>query len=80
MTSPIFMHLCLRIALSFEKAIPKKLVFFLDTVSENSGLLTKNKRQWRFRHQLIHDSLANWFEENHSNLLREKEKNKSLLK
>lgn len=76
LVSPIFMHLCLRIILFFETVIPMKLVIFLDSVADYTGLLTKNGGQWRFRHQLIHDSLANWFEENHSNLLKKEEKAK----
>jgi len=44
----------------------------LDSVS-NSGLLIKDGGQWRFRHQLILDSLAYWFEENHSELLAKRD-------
>lgn len=65
--SAISQHFSLRIALFFEAVIPMKLVSFLDSVAENSGLLIKNGGQWRFQHQLIFDSLANWFEENHPN-------------
>lgn len=75
--SPIFRHFFLRLILVSETTIPKKLVAFLDLVSENSGLMTKNGGQWRFQHQLIHDSLANWFEKNHSHLLRQSEVEKS---
>ena len=64
-TSSIFKHFCLRITLFLEKVIPFKLVTFLDSVSENSGLLTKNGGQWRFRHQLIHASLAKGFKEDY---------------
>lgn len=67
--SPIFRHACLRLALWLEKAIPRKLVTFLDAVSA-TGLLIKDGGKWRFRHQLIHDSLADWFEATHPEMLR----------
>ncbi len=70
--SPLFKHICLRFALWMEGDIPKNLVSFLNAVSE-TGLMTKDGGKWRFRHQLIHDDLAIWFEKNHSGLLREKE-------
>ncbi len=67
--SPIFQHTCLRLALWLETAIPLKLVTFLDAVSV-TGLMIKDGGKWRFRHQLIHDSLADWFEATHPELLR----------
>lgn len=69
--SPIFKHFCLRLILSHEMEIPLKLVTFLNSTSSCSGILIRNGGQWRFRHQLILDSLASWFKENHSNLLRQ---------
>lgn len=68
MYSPIFKHTSLRLVLWLEKVIPLRLVTFLDSVSK-TGLLIKDGGQWRFRHQLIHDSLTQWFEENHAELL-----------
>lgn len=67
--NPIFQHACLRLVLWLEEAIPLKLVTFLDAVSV-TGLMIKDGGKWRFRHQLIHDSLADWFEATHPELLR----------
>ncbi|MCB0522226.1 MAG: hypothetical protein KDD27_25000 [Saprospiraceae bacterium] len=70
LSSPVLQHFCLRWVLYREKSLPWKLVTFLDHISTNTGLLLKDGGQWRFRHQLIHDHLAAWFEEHHPELLR----------
>ncbi|MDP2159151.1 MAG: NACHT domain-containing protein [Flavobacterium sp.] len=71
-SSSIFKHFCLRISLFLETVIPLKLVKFLNSVSNNSGLLIRHGGQWRFRHQLILDSLANSFEETCSDILKKR--------
>lgn len=70
--SPIFRHTAFRAALWLEKAAPLRLVTILDSVSK-TGLLIKDGGQWRFRHQLILDSLAHQFEEQHPELLAKRE-------
>lgn|GEM_PF-1381958 len=66
--NPLFQHFSLRFVLWFQKVIPLRLRTFLNQ-SSKTGLLLKDGGKWRFRHQLIHDNLAEWFENNHSNLL-----------
>jgi hypothetical protein len=66
LTSPFSGHFCVRLSLYLEKVIPLKLVNFLDHVSARTGLIIKDGGKWRFRHQLILDHLAEWFEVNHS--------------
>jgi hypothetical protein len=51
-------HFLLRILLWFEGAIPFQLIHFLDIVSTKTGLMEKDGGNWRFRHQLIQDVLA----------------------
>ncbi|MBK8564917.1 MAG: NACHT domain-containing protein [Saprospiraceae bacterium] len=68
--SPLYNHFCLRLALTFEKSLPLRLVTFLDHTAARTGLLLKDGGQWRFRHQLILDELAEWFETTHPELLR----------
>lgn len=77
-SSPILKHLCLRVSLFLETVVPLKLVTFLNYVSVNSGLLIRDGGQWRFRHQLILDSLANSFEGTYSHLLKPEKKEKIL--
>ena len=70
--SPIFAHFILRIILYSETAIPRKYATFLGKVSSDTGLLEKDGGLWRYRHQLIQNSLADWFEEHYSSLLSKK--------
>ena len=69
MFGPLFKHAYLRLVLWMEKAVPLQLVVFLDAIS-CTGLMIKDGGKWRFRHQLIHDNLADWFEAAHPELLR----------
>jgi hypothetical protein len=68
-TSPLFKHWVLVFVLYHERVIPLKYPEFLNTVADNSGLLEKDGGHWRFRHQLLQDYFATWFEETHVDLL-----------
>ena len=54
-------HSLLHLTLRLEKHLPLKLVTFLNTVTDQTGLLEKDGGEWRFRHQLIQDWLADWY-------------------
>ena len=79
--SPVYLHFCLRMVLWLEGVIPPRLVSFLDSASfyqkdekkNEVGLLLKDGGQWRFRHQLILDHLADWFEVHYPHLLCEED-------
>ena len=57
LTSSLYQHFILRLCLYIEGSLLFRFVTFLNYVSKKTGLLENDGGQWRFRHQLIQDTL-----------------------
>ena len=65
--SSLFLHLQLRLFLAIEKKTPLRLIRFLDVVAQQTGLMEKDGGQWRFRHLLIQQMLADFYRDRRKN-------------